>query len=812
MPTRCPACDAPLAGGDRSCGSCGYEFEPVDGETAVAEDEQKAAPRPEPLGGTENANVPGKTRPAGPQESDPTEPTDRALEPADPDSLPPGTLLWGRFRIEGEIDRGGMGVVYRARDRKLEDRPVAVKVLLAALAADSGVRARFRKEVLTARDLRHTGIVGVYDYDDRGGHVGFAMELLDGHTLADHLAGRVPGSPLADPPSLARLPAVAALARSLAEALDFVHDAGLIHRDVKPSNIMILGPPDDPAAWQVKLLDFGIVRVGDGSGNTGQVQPGTAEYMAPELLSGRGKPSRASDLFSLGKVLYRALTGELLEFLSEIDPPSALVEGLPDTLDPPLVSCFGHPARRPKTASALAAAISDAADVVRKREEAERRAAEEEARRKAEEEARQQAEEEARQKAEEEALRKADEEARRKAEEEARQQAEEEALRKAEDEALRKAEDEALRKAEDETQWKAEEEARQKADEETARRASARRKKRARLRRRENARRRRRLAFVGAVFGAVVSLLLAIRFLVPFVFPDHPLSRWLTGADERGPAVHPESDYGPNPAGIDWVRIEGGKFKIGSDDGGEDERNGPRITVPTFEMSRSEVTVAQYQRCVDVGEKEGGCSAPHWDDGSCWVYDENSWDMGVLPQSFRGPNQPIVCVAHDQAGTFARWAGSCKVGEDCPVRLPSESEWEFAARNGGQDRKYPWGNEDPSCERVVMMEGGDGCGEGRSWEVCQKKAGNTYMRDYDEGLCDMAGNVWEWVADCYASDYSRIPRDGTAWDPDDCERRGHRGGAWEFDNPLYLRASNRYHSDPSFCWRSLGFRLARNVP
>jgi len=799
MPARCPACNAPLADGDRTCGGCGFGIEPLDGVTALAGDDPVEREHPDPPRETEAAADPGKTRPAWPGEPGEVNGAEDAAERTDPDTLPPGTVLWGRFRIEGEIDRGGMGVVYRARDSKLEDRPVAVKVLLAALAEDAGVRARFRNEVLTARDLRHTGIVGVYDYDDRGGHVGFAMELLEGHTLADHLAGRVPGSPLAGTPSLARLPAVATLTRALAGALDFVHDAGLIHRDVKPSNIMILGPPTDPAAWQVKLLDFGIVRVGDGSGDTGQVQPGTAEYMAPELLSGRGEPSRASDLFSLGKVIYRALTGERLEFLSEIDPPSQLVEGLPDTLDRPLVSCFGRPARRPKTATALAAAISDAAEAVRMREkEARWKEEEEEARRKAveEEERRKAAEEEKRRKA-------AEEEKRRKA-------AEEEERRKAEEEKRRKAtEEEERRKAEEEKRRKAEEEKRRKAAEEEERRRAA-----------EKEKRRRRGALLGGAGIATlvgVCLLLLIVVLLAVV-PGAPLRRWFAGsgahdapesptpeprtpepATPEPPTPEPPTPAAvlPNPAGIDWVGIDGGTFKIGSDDGDSDEKKGPWITVPAFEMSRSEVTVAQYRRCVEADR----CSSPGTDYDSCnWKYADRE-------------DHPVNCVDWDQAVAFARYAGNCAASGHCPVRLPSESEWEFAARSGGQDRKYPWGDLDATCEYAVMDDGGNGCGRDRTWEVCGKsREAPARHVDTDQGLCDMSGNVWEWVQDCYASDYANIPTNGKPWDPDSCSNRVLRGGSWRSDIPHHLRAANRVWDDPSYRYGLVGFRLARDVP
>ncbi|HQC44850.1 MAG TPA: formylglycine-generating enzyme family protein, partial [Myxococcota bacterium] len=141
-----------------------------------------------------------------------------------------------------------------------------------------------------------------------------------------------------------------------------------------------------------------------------------------------------------------------------------------------------------------------------------------------------------------------------------------------------------------------------------------------------------------------------------------------------------------------------------------------RVTVPTFEMSKTQVTVDQYIACVNVG----ACTEPDTEDYCNWI------------KSDRG-SHPVNCVSWNQAQAFARWAGG---------RLPSEAEWEYAARSGGRDWKYPWGDEEATCERAVISEGGNGCGRGSTWPVCSKPSGNT-----THGLCDMAGNVWEWVQD-----------------------------------------------------------------
>ncbi|OQC37378.1 MAG: Serine/threonine-protein kinase pkn1 [Deltaproteobacteria bacterium ADurb.Bin058] len=228
---------------------------------------------------------------------------------------------------------------------------------------------------------------------------------------------------------------------------------------------------------------------------------------------------------------------------------------------------------------------------------------------------------------------------------------------------------------------------------------------------------------------------------------------------------------------IKWVRITGGSFDMGSSGHGS-EQPVHSVTVPTFEMSKTEVTVAQYRACVYAG----ACTAPDTGDYCNWG------------QSDRG-SHPINCVDWDQARAFASWAGA---------RLPSEAEWEYAARSGGRDWKYPWGDGDATCERAVMDDGsGNGCGRGSTtWPVCSKPRGNT-----TQGLCDMAGNVREWVQDWYHDTYDGAPTDGSAWESPTGFDRVARGGSWE-DYAVYVRAADRY----ALLGRGadLGFRLARD--
>jgi sulfatase modifying factor 1 len=226
-------------------------------------------------------------------------------------------------------------------------------------------------------------------------------------------------------------------------------------------------------------------------------------------------------------------------------------------------------------------------------------------------------------------------------------------------------------------------------------------------------------------------------------------------------------------AGIQWVRIPGGTFMMGSGHG--DESPVHQVAVGTFEIARTPVTVGQYRACVAAG-----ACAP-------------AADCAPAPTS---DELPVVCVDWNQARAFSAWAGG---------RLPSEAEWEYAARSGGKNqRKYPWGNEDATCARAVVNSGdGKGCGRGGAWPVCSKPAGDT-----EQGLCDMAGNVWQWVEDWYHGSYRGAPSDGSSWESP-AQYRVQRGGSWIFD-PAYARTTARSADSPDLRGNYIGFRVARS--
>ena len=223
----------------------------------------------------------------------------------------PGTLLKDRYRLERLLGRGGMASVWLAGDQVLE-RPVAVKIIADTIASDSEFRARFRREARIAAGLSHPNLIRIYDYADRAERPYLVMEYVPGDNLAQRLSshGKIESE---------------RLTRELLGALTHIHAADIVHRDIKPQNVLIAA--DDSA----KLIDFGIALPADATAltRTGNLL-GTARYIAPEVMRGERATER-SDLYSCGVVLRDCLGS---------NPPAslrALVERLcaEDPLDRP---------------------------------------------------------------------------------------------------------------------------------------------------------------------------------------------------------------------------------------------------------------------------------------------------------------------------------------------------------------------------------------------------------------------------------------------------------------------------------------------
>ena len=311
---KCATCGAELPGASRFCPSCG-----------------------QPAASDELATHTIATAPT------PSSPS--------PSRFAPGTLLAGRYRIVALLGKGGMGEVYRADDLTLE-QPVALKFLPDALARNAGAVARFHNEVRIARQVSHPNVCRVYDVGEVDGRLFLSMEYVDGEDLGSLLRriGRLPSDKALD------------IARALCAGLAAAHAKAVLHRDLKPGNVMLDG------RGHVLLTDFGLAALA-GEIQGGDVRSGTPAYMAPEQLAGE-EVTVKSDIYSLGLVLYEVFTGKL-PFESDtlaglIDArrrstpvtPSSLVRDLDPAVERAILHCLEpNPARRPVSALAVVAAL-----------------------------------------------------------------------------------------------------------------------------------------------------------------------------------------------------------------------------------------------------------------------------------------------------------------------------------------------------------------------------------------------------------------------------------------------------------------------
>jgi serine/threonine protein kinase len=230
--------------------------------------------------------------------------------------LPPGTLFHSRYEIREKLGQGGMGVVYKAHDRTL-DETVAIKILRPDFGQDADMAKRFQSEVKLARKVRHKNVCTIHDYGDDKGLLFISMELVEGVDLKQIVRTR------------GALPAEEAygIAIQIAEGLQAVHDAGIIHRDLKTPNIMV-----EPSGL-ARLMDFGVAKKKGTEGTMtalGQVV-GTPEYMSPEQAQGKKLDFR-SDVYALGVLTYEIFTGHV-PFRGET-PISTILKHLQDP--PPL--------------------------------------------------------------------------------------------------------------------------------------------------------------------------------------------------------------------------------------------------------------------------------------------------------------------------------------------------------------------------------------------------------------------------------------------------------------------------------------------
>ena len=279
-----------------------------------------------------------------------------------------GSLVDGRYRVRSRVARGGMATVYTAVDERLE-RTVALKIIHPGQATDPRFVDRFTREAKTIARLTHPNVVAVYDQGRHEGLPYLIMEFVRGRTLRDILT---------DSPRMHPVDALAVMEQMLA-AIAAAHRAGVVHRDVKPENVLIAEAPGSSSLVDavVKVADFGLARAVEASADDGDGQLlATVAYVAPELVT-EGRADPRSDVYSVGIVLFEMLTGRVpydggkpIEIAwqhvdEDVPPPSRFVPGLPPEVDELVRAATNrNPARRPADAGAMLAAVQGAQDSI----------------------------------------------------------------------------------------------------------------------------------------------------------------------------------------------------------------------------------------------------------------------------------------------------------------------------------------------------------------------------------------------------------------------------------------------------------------
>jgi len=643
----------------------------------------------------------------------------------------------GRYELLESLGTGATAEVFRAKDTLL-GREVALKVLKPALVTDATAFARFAQEAQAAAQLFHPHIALVLDMGSAGDRYFIAMRLVPGRALDKVLAEGGP-LPWAE---------VLRLAEQIGGALAFAHERGFLHRDVKPANI--IRTPEG----EYVLTDFGLTRAMMATGltsHTGSVL-GTPAYIPPEIWRGKAA-TPATDEYALACVLVEALTGKVL-FAGET-PPEVMTRHVLDGAELPVTWTPDAPEG---VGAVFAKALSKApterhggpGQLVQALGELllqQQRAAEEAARkqREAEETARQQ-------RAAEEAARK-------------QYQAEEAARKQREAEA-------AARK-----QREAEEEARkQRQDEETARQQPEK----------------------GGLRHKLSQLFAPMAVDQP---PPTSNQQQATGDQQletRNSQLTLALAHGVQ---MGFMRIPAGEFLMGSDPkvdklAFDDEQPQRKVHLDGYWMGKTPVTVAQFRQFVAAtahktqAERQG--YGWHWN-GSEWQKVAGAdWAHPTGPASQAEVTHPVVQVSWEDAAAFCAWASQVTQRE---VRLPTEAEWEKAAR-GTDGRIYPWGNEKPDARR---------CNFGMNVKSTTPVGQYSSQGDSPYGCVDMAGNVWEWCADWYDEGYYKTAPSRNPRGPQKGHYRVLRGGSW-LDSGRAVRCAYRGRIAPTFMDDGGGFR------
>ncbi len=666
--------------------------------------------------------------------------------------LPKGHVIDDRYRIIRKLGQGSFGAVYLAWDEELETNK-ALKIIPEALSNDHEAMRSLRKEASIMIKLNHKNIVRVYDFHHHSEIKYIDMEYVEGQSLAE--------LKLAQPDNKFTEEKVKQYALQIAEGLAYAHNKKVIHKDIKPQNILLT------KEGVVKLMDFGIAETVHSSmsrlKNTGS--SGTLVYMSPEQLRGKDV-GREADIYSLGATLYELLSGHPPFYQGDItyqiinEKPEPLA-GVSQRMNTIILKCLEK--EREKR-------FSDAGTLIKALQTKETPAA-------------------------------------------ATPQGDTKA----------------------ETQKEIRKETKTPPPQVSVPPATG------------NGNNRKRLLLYG-IPAIVVVLLLVFFFLyhravpvtitsvpsgarlqvdgeykgetpltIPLSFDTHRFklqaekykdfetTRTITHTTNNikfslKPVVYPAT-YTSKVAGIEMVFVKGGTFKMGctgeQSDCGDDEKPVHTVTMDDFYMGKYEVTVARFKKFIDATGYETDAEK----NGYSWIWDGEwkkkngvDWRCDVKGNRRNSStyNNPVINVSWNDAVAFCKWL-SKETGQH--YRLPTEAEWEYAARGGNRSSGYKYAGSN-NIDQVAWY-----------WENSGKKTHPVGQKKPNElGIYDMSGNVWEWCSDWYGKNYYGSSPQNNPQGPSSGSYRVARGGSWSY-YARDCRVAYRYGLSPGFRIIYLGFRL-----